>query len=236
MNSEKYTDIKGVFFDLGWTLEVPFNGDWMITNRFREVCGGNTTAASQTDIQSIPADAFEYLQQNHRMNTVEEELKQFTRFYEMIGEKNPQLDMTHEKALDIAHDRIYNMANYVLLDDAEETLKSLKRRGIKLGVISDTWPDVILQLRYFNIIDYFDSLTFSYELGVFKPDTALFKDALDKIKLPAEQTVFVDDMAYILDGAHKIGINPVQSLAEPEKKADPRFPSVKKPSEVLSLL
>lgn len=128
------------------------------------------------------------------------------------------------------------MGNYVLLEDTVKTLETLKKRGIKLGVISDTWPDVVLQLKHFRIIDYFDSLTFSYELGVFKPDTALFKDALAKIKLPAEQTVFVDDMAYILEGAHRLGINPVQSLVEPKKRADMRFPSVKKPSEVLNLI
>ena len=62
---------------------------------------------------------------------------------------------------------------------------------------------------------------FTY-LGSFRPNNAMSRD----------QTVFVDDMAYILDGAHKIGINPVQSLVEPEKKADSRFPSVKKPSDL----
>jgi len=128
------------------------------------------------------------------------------------------------------------MANYVLLEDTVRTLQTLKSRGFKLGVISDTWPDVLLQLRHFNIIDYFDSLTFSYELGVFKPDQSLFRDALAKIGLPAQQTVFVDDMAYILDGAQGTGINPIQSLVEPEKKADTRFPAVKKPSEVLNLV
>ena len=26
--------INGVFFDLGWTLERPASGSWMLTNRF----------------------------------------------------------------------------------------------------------------------------------------------------------------------------------------------------------
>jgi putative hydrolase of the HAD superfamily len=237
MNTKKYTDIKGVFFDLGWTLEGPFNGDWMFTNRFREVCNPQDfDSIARSEIIGALDELSKYLQQNHKMNTAEEEFRQFTTFYEILGKKFPQLGITHEKAEDIAHDRTYNMENYVLFEDTVTTLKALRERGMKLGVISDTWPDVILQLRHFNIIDYFDSLTFSYELGVFKPDSALFKDALNKIKLPAEQTVFVDDMAYILEGAQKHGINPIQSLAQPEKQGDSRFPSVTKPSDVLNLV
>lgn len=92
----KYTDIKGVFFDLGWTLEVPFNGDWMITNRFREVCGWREPVpVPQPEMNSALTESSKYLQQSHKMSTPEEEFEQFTRFYEILGGKIPQLGMTH---------------------------------------------------------------------------------------------------------------------------------------------
>ena len=28
--------IRGIFFDLGWTLELPETGDWMLTKCFRK--------------------------------------------------------------------------------------------------------------------------------------------------------------------------------------------------------
>ncbi|MFA6857153.1 MAG: HAD-IA family hydrolase [Treponema sp.] len=232
-----YEGIKGVFLDLGWTLEFPRNGDWMITEAFCQACSQPALSGlSPLELKAALSEGFNYLAKNHKVPSEEEEEKQFIHYYEIIGKALPQLGITYQKAADIAHDRTYNMQNYELIEGSRETLIKLKQNGFKLGIISDTWPSVRSQLAYFDIMQYFDSVTFSCDLGVFKPDPAMYKDALDKIKLPAEQTVFVDDMPYILEGAQKAGIKPIQSLQEPGKCRDLRFPFINRPADIPVLI
>lgn len=117
-----------------------------------------------------------------------------------------------------------------------ETLEELKRRGYKLGVISDTWPSVSLQLAALGIAHLFDALTYSFELGVYKPDQALYMDALAKLNLPGQVCTFIDDRPGNLLGAQAVGMRGVQSLAEPDIRADGRFPAIHAPGEILDLL
>lgn len=79
----------------------------------------------------------------------------------------------------------------------------------ELGIISDTWPSIIPLLEHFDILKYFGCATFSFELGTFKPDRRMFQDALSKMGLPPEQTVFIDDSPKNLAGAAALGIVPV---------------------------
>lgn len=232
-----YKNIKGIFFDLGWTLEFPRNGDWMLTSFFCQSC--NQTALSgisPLEMKAALSEGFAYLSKNHKVSSEEEEEKQFIHYYEIIGKALPQLGITHKKAAGIAHDRTYNMHNYELIEGTRETLEKLRQKGFKLGIISDTWPSVRTQLAYFDIMQYFDCATFSCDLGVFKPNPAMYKDALDKMGLPAEQTVFVDDMPYILEGAQKLGIKPLQSVQEPGKHPDSRFPFIIRPEGVPEII
>ena len=231
---KKTTKIRGIFFDLGWTLMAPVNGDWMITKRFKQLCDAEQTTDFSTDrIQKAKNTAAEYLNRNHKMKSVREEEQQFADFYELLGKNLPELRMTHEKALDIAHDRVHNMANYRILQGTIPVLERLKSEGFRLGVISDTWPSVRNQLDFFQLSKYFDSLTFSYELGVFKPNTAMYEDALQKMALPADQTIFVDDMEQNLDAAKRMEINGIQSLAEPGKISCGKYPVIKFPEELM---
>ena len=79
------------------------------------------------------------------------------------------------------------------------------RGKYKLGVISDTWPSIVPVLEEFGLPGYFDTLTYSFEVGCFKPDPRMFADALGKMGLPPEQCVFIDDTAQNLGGRPKAG-------------------------------
>lgn len=229
--------ILAVYFDLGWTLEAPANGDWLVTRRFIELCNPcGFASVSGKRLQDAVDHAGRYLAANHKLETMKQEETQFTHFYSLIAKELPCLGLTDEKAADIAYDRTYNIENYQLLSDTKQTLEELRKRNIKLGVISDTWPSVVLQLTQLGITSYFDTFTFSYELGVFKPDPAIYRDARTKMGIVACKTAFVDDMVKNLDGAQKLGIIPVQSLAEPGKVAGIRYPTIRKPSDIFNLM
>ena len=43
-------DKKVIFFDVGYTLDMPASGDWMLTNRFLEEAGDRLGRCSDEDI------------------------------------------------------------------------------------------------------------------------------------------------------------------------------------------
>ena len=89
-------------------------------------------------------------------------------------------------------------------------------------------------LKSANIINYFDSVTFSCELGVYKPNPAMYKDALAKMGLLSEQTMFIDDYAICLEGAEKAGILPMMICREnnPRKIEQNRYRMIRTLAEL----
>ena len=186
---------KGIFFDIGWTLMLP----------------------SGTS-EDIFAQAFEtamyILDENHKMDTLEQEKQQFFLFYQAVFSQLPQLGLGKDAAMAVAHDKVYNYKNYIFFEDALPVLTRLKEH-FRLGIISDTWPSAAEFLKDAGLYDLFDSVTFSCELGVFKPDAALYQHALAGLGLPPEKAVFVDDCPDCLGGAAAQGILPIQILNKP---------------------
>lgn len=229
--------IKGIFFDLGYTLEKPETGDWMLTKRFydhypEEVCRQYTKEEwyKAQMVASIP------LAQNHMISSLETEYEQFTQFYLDLIHQLPALSITQAIAQDIAYDRTYAYEKYVLFDTTKQTLQELQQQGYRIGIISDTWPSSEIQLQEAGIAQYFDCMTFSFQYGVLKPDAKLYEDALHKMGLPAEETLFLDDLPKNLYKAEQYGILPIQSLANPNVQKDPHFQGIQEPLELLELL
>lgn len=67
--------------------------------------------------------------------------------------------------------------------NAAETLRALRAQGLRLGLISDIGftPSSAVRsvLHRFGILELFDQLTFSDEVGHYKPSKAVFDHALD---------------------------------------------------------
>ena len=92
--------------------------------------------------------------------------------------------------------------------EALALLEELQRRGFVLGAISDwedTLPDVLTEL---GLLPYFDALSISACVGVTKPNSLLFQDALAQVSLPPDACLHVGDW-YELDvaGARAAGLN-----------------------------
>lgn len=104
-----------------------------------------------------------------------------------------------------------NMDNYWLpFNGVTEVLKTLKKDCIGLGVISNwdcTARDVLSDA---GLIDYFDHLIISCEVGVNKPDAEIFKLALQTAGVKAQECLYVGDNYYddVL-GSRKVGMEAV---------------------------
>ncbi len=101
-----------------------------------------------------------------------------------------------------------------LYPEIRETLRSLRDRGYRTGLISNTGRTGGRFLRpvqdRLGIGESFDVRIFSDEVGVRKPDRAIFQAALDELSLTAEEVVHVgDDVVADVAGAKSIGMRAV---------------------------
>lgn len=77
--------------------------------------------------------------------------------------------------------------------DTCETLKALKERGYKLGVIANQNEGLAQRLKAWGMLEYFDVIASSSELGVAKPDRRIFEKALELAKCQPENAVMAGD-------------------------------------------
>ena len=97
--------------------------------------------------------------------------------------------------------------------DVMETLKTLRERGLRLGLVSNAAyrPRLMTQqLAALGLLSSFDGVTFSSEVGVRKPHPEIFTDALRKVGVDAGRAVFVGDrVREDVQGPQRLGMRAV---------------------------
>ncbi|KAI8020704.1 Haloacid dehalogenase-like hydrolase domain-containing protein 3 [Camellia lanceoleosa] len=88
---------------------------------------------------------------------------------------------------------------------AYETMSILKDAGVKLAVVSNFDTRLRKLLKELNVVDLFDAVVISSEVGYEKPDAQIFKVALDQTNIEARKAVHVGDD----DKADKAGSNAI---------------------------
>lgn len=230
--------VKGIFFDLGWTLVYPPSGDWEFTQPAQKLFNWEVYQSLPKErTAAVRKEANDYLEAHHHISTLEEEYDRMLQYFTIVAQKLPELGATRQDIEATALEKVYQSQHtYNLMEDAIPTLEALKGR-CKLGIISDTWPSIVPVLERFGILPYFDAITYSFQLGCFKPNPRMFQDALSKMGLPAQECVFIDDVARNLEGAAKAGIQPVQIRVKPDADPCPQgMASIGKISGILELL
>lgn len=230
--------VKGIFFDLGWTLVYPPSGDWEFTQPAQKLFNWEVYQSLPKErTAAVRKEANDYLEAHHHISTLEEEYDRMLQYFTIVAQKLPELGATRQDIEATALEKVYQSQHtYNLMEDAIPTLEALKGR-YKLGIISDTWPSIVPVLERFGILPYFDAITYSFQLGCFKPNPRMFQDALSKTGLPAQECVFIDDVARNLEGAAKVGIQPVQIRVKPDADPCPQgMASIGKISGILELL
>lgn len=77
----------------------------------------------------------------------------------------------------------------------------------QLGIVSNHPPGLKDWLVDWNIDRLFDLVVCSGDLGVAKPDQAIFHLALDRLGAKASETVFIDDTEEHVEAAQAMGIH-----------------------------
>ena len=111
-----------------------------------------------------------------------------------------------------------------LQEEVEPTvrlIKELKEHGYKLYVLSNMSKEYIEFLRKLPVFDYFDAQVVSCEVHLGKPDKRIYQYLLDKCKLNAAETIFIDDRHDNVEVAAELGITPFHfDRRNPEKACE----------------
>ena len=94
--------------------------------------------------------------------------------------------------------RTRSFGSRMLFADALTTLAALQQRGFLLGVVTNRQyggPLFLEDMRKFGLLDYFEvqHIAISADLGVRKPNPALFRYTLDALNIAPEEAVMVGD-------------------------------------------
>jgi putative hydrolase of the HAD superfamily len=87
-----------------------------------------------------------------------------------------------------------------------ELIRSLHPRR-KTGLISNAWLDLRDYIVGNGFEDAFDCIIISAEVGVLKPDAAIYQLALDSVGAPPGRSVMIDDTAENIEAAEALGMH-----------------------------
>ena len=187
--------INTVFFDFYNTL-VKF---WPPLDQIQEAaCSEFGLGVSEEGIRRGYAIADVYFNSENARKPLalrsDEERLEFFSVYEQMILENAGLSVS----LDLAT-KIWNMASsipkdFMPFDDTIEALSDLRSEGFKLGLISNLRRDMANLTEKLGLSSLIDICITSADVGVEKPNPAIFKAALDSAKISADQAIHVGDL------------------------------------------
>jgi HAD superfamily hydrolase (TIGR01549 family) len=119
--------------------------------------------------------------------------------FELLGIKFPPGD---PRELELEAGRILSDAGYFrkyphFNPEAGPVIRSLKKRGLKIGLISNAARSSRTYSRMLNsyrIGSYFDSLTISCEVGYLKPAREIFQHSMKALAVEPHEAIHVGDL------------------------------------------
>lgn len=202
--------IRAIFFDLFFTLITPnydeTNNEYSLLDLTREEWEEYAEEAS--------------LYAERALGHVENEMEIIEKIvaeipFEISEEQKEELLCLREermkKALTEVPDSILN------------TLASIKRMGIKIGLISNA---DFIDKKYWNesvLRPFFDDAIFSCDVGILKPDSSIYTLAMERLGVSPNESFFVGDGgSNELEGAKRVGMKTVFTEALEKKEGEKR--------------
>ncbi len=185
--------IKAVLFDYGGVLSP----------------GGKSFVASLSEILKVPPEDVKVSQVGIQLWNGEITPEEF---FKELSELNGQ-PITVEKMLEVSGVMTKNQAVYDLAVE-------LRQRGIKTAILSNMYKSTADLLRQQGYYDDFDPIVLSFEEKLAKPDRAVYQHTIEKIGLPAEEILFIDDQDRFLAPATEMGMQVIKAEDQQQIVAD----------------
>ena len=118
----------------------------------------------------------------------------------------------------------FNETNRAPMPGMEALVAELDSAGVSLYAITNFSGEFFppFRAKWASMFDRFRDIVVSGDEKLMKPDAAIYRLALDRFGLRAEEAVFVDDNAANVAGANAVGIHGLLFTGEPQLRADLR--------------
>jgi putative hydrolase of the HAD superfamily len=98
---------------------------------------------------------------------------------------------------------------------------ALQQAGLATAILSNMVPDVLCRMRQeFAWLRHFTQLTWSCELGMVKPDPAIYAFTCQRLGLPPQECLFIDDKPENIRGAEQAGLPALQFTTVEQLRGD----------------
>jgi HAD superfamily hydrolase (TIGR01549 family) len=104
------------------------------------------------------------------------------------------------------YERVMDPRAWIPYPDTAPTLRALRARGIKIGIVSNVPQDLRPIFAAHGLADLVDSFTHSFEVGAEKPDPLIFLRACESLGTTPGETLMVGDHPVADAGALKAGL------------------------------
>jgi putative hydrolase of the HAD superfamily len=89
--------------------------------------------------------------------------------------------------------------------------QQVKAAGLRTAILSNMGDSVLTNMeREFTWLANFDVLVWSFQLGIAKPDPAIYQFVLEKLGTRPEETLFLDDRRINIDAAKALGFRAIE--------------------------
>jgi len=189
---------KAVFFDLFFTLIYP---SYSIENEY-DVIG-----ISSSEWESYAENNILY--DERAKGKIRNERQIIDRIvnimpYKVTGEQKRKILLKREERMKRT---LLSVNNKVL-----EILGRVREKGVKIGLISNA---DIIDIKYWNdspLSAFFDSVIFSCDVGILKPETEIYQLAMKRLNVKPEESIFIGDGgSNELFGARRAGMKTIFS-------------------------
>ena len=110
-------------------------------------------------------------------------------------------------------------------EDTFLLLQGLKKRGIRIGLITNAFSDERDCIRESLLFPYIDVALISFEQGTCKPDLSLYRKMTEQLGIKAEECLYVGDGgSRELYAARDAGMQPMQCTWFHERAYEPHIP------------
>ena len=122
-------------------------------------------------------------------------------------------------------------------------LSALREKGVYIGLISNCFSEEAEVIRESVLFPYFDEVCLSFELGVKKPDAAIYVHCMDALHVLPEECLYIGDGgSRELKTAQMLGMTAVQAAwylkegtMQPMRRKE-EFSPMESPLEVLKYI
>jgi putative hydrolase of the HAD superfamily len=183
--------VRAVIFDYGEVLTQPANP---------------TAHRNLLQVAGVPQEVFDKLYWDYRLD-YDAGILNSTTYWEKIGsEAGAEFTSGQIEQMRVLDARMWMDLNEPMVAWALE----IKKAGLLIGILSNMAEGVHLAMRdSFPWLDQFDAHVWSYELGIVKPDAAIYAEAVRRLRIEPAEALFIDNLEINVAGAKDAGLRSI---------------------------